>query len=116
MYLKDGWEGHIDALGEIFATVDLTTLVVEFDRRESRYEDLAERLSALKTSTDGTFAVNSKAKRLTYGNDELTLTIRHQAGKVSIEHAEESGLGLGQWARALDLGWRKPSPMLFHSN
>lgn len=110
--LREGWEDETEALGEIFAMVELPTVVVEIDKRGLRYEKVANQLDALKRSGSGMLDEQSDTKRLTYTRDDYSIVIDGEAGRVEIQHDDKAHLDLAEWVRTLDLGWTAASDML----
>lgn len=110
--LREGWEDETEALGDIFAMVELPTVVVEIDKRRLRYEKVANQLDVLKRSGSGMLDEQTDTKRLAYTRDNYSIVIDGEAGRVEIRHDDKAHLDLAEWVRTLDLGWTATSDML----
>ncbi len=110
--LNEGWEAEAEGLAEIFTMVEFSTVAVDVDKRRLHYEEVADRLDALKRSGSGDLDEDTDTKRLTYSREGYTIVVDGKAGRVEIEHDEKVGMELAAWARTLDLGWTYSSEML----
>lgn len=109
--LRDGWDECREEIEEAVAGFDFDRFVIEFEKRNAPYEEVADTLEAL-AQHEGDFDERRSEKILRYSRDEMTIVFDFEEGRVEMEVGGESNLRLVDSTRRIALGWNNPSPML----
>ena len=109
--LREGWDVHRAAIDEIFGN-EFDHLVVEFERMDSTFDDLVEKLEDIQEVHGGDVQDDDRTERATYERDGVTFTFDLAKRRLEISFGRARALELVDAAQKFQLGTNRASPML----